>query len=103
MIFHLFPGGFNSVTDLIQLFVGLPGFASLVGSRPGHVTLVFFWRVCHTDPFPFLRLLCEAVLVCVGLCWSVLVCPPHKLSVCDLVSPFYFEDVSETFLTEGLD
>ena len=44
--------------------------------------------VPYSGPFPFYDLLHDVVSVC----------PPNQLFVCDLVLPFTFENVSNTFL-----
>ena len=59
------------------------------------VTLVVGFRGCV--PYP-----CQLPLFSIFLD-AALVCPPRERFVCDLALPFYFEDVSETFVYECLE
>lgn len=79
----------SSATDFLRLcfifrLIPLILFHSLSLDSDGFI----LQAVPYSGPFPFYDLVHDVVLVC----------PPNQLFVCDLVLPFTFENVSNTFL-----
>ena len=90
------PGFFiSSATHLPQLFLVCPVFFFFLGV-PFKGRVVGGWfpeGVSYPCPLPLFNLFLDAALVC----------PPLERFVCDLVLPFNFENVSDTFAYKCLE